>query len=224
MHISARRFGHLFFKQYAAPLPAGVVVEVGACGSEVLREACPKQHVYRGIDMQEGPNVDLVTRDPYALPLRDGSVDAVVSSSCFEHVEMFWLLFLEVMRVLKPAGLLYLNVPSNGMFHQHPVDCWRFYPDSGRALARWARRNRVPALLLESFTGRQQQDQWNDFVAVFLRDAAHASLHPRRILDVLDEADFTNGLKHGVDHILSFAALQEDQERLRAVETRKDSE
>ena len=43
--------------------------------------------------------------DPYHLPFESNSLDVVVSSSCFEHSEMFWLLFLEIMRVLKPEGL-----------------------------------------------------------------------------------------------------------------------
>jgi SAM-dependent methyltransferase len=70
----------------------------------------------------------------YKLPFADGSVDVVLSSSCFEHSEFFWLLFLEILRVLRPEGLFYLNAPSNGPFHRYPVDCWRFYPDSGNAL------------------------------------------------------------------------------------------
>ena len=83
----------------------------------------------------------MVLDDPYTLPFADESVDIVVSTSCLEHSEMFWLSFLEMLRVLRPTGLLYLNVSSNGNFHRYPVDCWRFYPDSGVAMVCWARRN-----------------------------------------------------------------------------------
>ena len=57
------------------------------------------------------------------------------------------------MRVLKPAGLLYINAPSNGDYHRYPVDCWRFFPDSGVALQNWANRNGYECAMLESFNG-----------------------------------------------------------------------
>ena len=60
----------------------------------------------------------IVLEDPYKLPFDSDSVDIVICSSCFEHSEMFWLLFLEVMRILKPTGLFYMNAPSNGAFHK----------------------------------------------------------------------------------------------------------
>ena len=36
--------------------------------------------------------------------------------------------------MLRPAGLFYLNAPSNGDFHRYPVDCWRIMPDGMRYL------------------------------------------------------------------------------------------
>ena len=77
-----------------------------------LRPLVPEGCRYIGLDFEAGPGVDLVLDDPYRLPFDAGSVDTVVSSSCFEHVEFFWLMFNEVLRVLKPNGLFYLNVPS----------------------------------------------------------------------------------------------------------------
>src|SRR3546814_14106854 len=78
------------------------------------------------------------------------------SSSCMEHSEFFWVLFLEMLRIVKPSGLIYLNVPSNGSFHRYPVDCWRFSPDSGSAHAKWGKHNGYPVALLEAFIGRQE--------------------------------------------------------------------
>lgn len=125
---------------------------------------------------------------------------------------MFWVLFLEIMRVLKPHGLFYLNAPSNGPFHRYPVDCWRFYPDSGRALIAWARRNGVNAALLESYTSAQYREPWNDFVAVFLRDEAFVAAYPERIIDRLD--GITNALRFGSDDLLQHTPDPEDQRRL----------
>lgn len=150
--------------------------------------------------------------DPYELPFPDNSTDAVRSSSCFEHSEMFWVLFLEILRILKPAGLFYLNVPSNGDFHRHPVDCWRFYPDSGNALVTWAKRNGHAPCLLESYVSVQVDDIWNDFVAVFIKDEAFASTHENRILH--RKQDIYNGLVSGRADFMNPATRSEDQRKL----------
>jgi glycosyltransferase involved in cell wall biosynthesis len=141
--------------------------------------------------------VDVVITDPYNLPLESNSVDVVVCSSCFEHSEFFWLLFIEIQRILKPDGLFYLNVPSNGVFHRYPVDCWRFYPDSGIALQNWGRKNGYNTALLESFTGKQKQDIWNDFVAVFLKDSAFVEKYTNPMQT--EYRNFTNGLVYSRD-------------------------
>jgi len=78
---------------------------------------------------------------------------------------------------------LYINVPSNGVFHRFPVDCWRFYPDSGLALQNWGRRNGFAVALTESFIGPKQKEGWKDFVAVFVKDGAFIDKYPKRICD-----------------------------------------
>lgn len=93
---------------------------------------------YTGIDLSKGPNVDIVLDTPYALPLKTGSMDLVVSGQAFEHVEYFWVAWLEMVRILKPGGMIFLIAPSRGPEHSFPVDCWRFYPDGYRALAKYA--------------------------------------------------------------------------------------
>jgi len=37
------------------------------------------------------------------------------------------------------GGLCCVIAPSGGFEHRYPVDCWRYYPDGFKALARWAR-------------------------------------------------------------------------------------
>ncbi|RYG12584.1 MAG: class I SAM-dependent methyltransferase [Burkholderiales bacterium] len=216
MHPSAMAAGARFFQTYLAHVENPLVVDLGSqdvFGS--LRSVAPPQVQYFGVDMAPGKGVDLVLADPYVLPFADGSVDAVVSSSCFEHIEFFWVVLLEIMRILGPRGVLYLNVPSNGAFHRYPVDCWRFYPDSGRALAGWARRNGFDCLLLESYVGAQQQDQWNDFVCVLLRDQASLAQYPHRMLTGL--SDYSNGLCHpDLDTFLHPQELSEDQRKAAA--------
>jgi glycosyltransferase involved in cell wall biosynthesis/SAM-dependent methyltransferase len=192
MHPSALNFGKLFYQTYCANLQGAVVYDVGAQNvNGSLRDVLPPHLGYVGIDFVAGNGVDIVLEDPYRLPFPDASLDVLVCNSCFEHSQFFWLVFLEMLRVLKPQGLLYLNAPSNGSFHRYPVDCWRFYPDSGRALEAWAVRNGYQPQLLESFVGERSPDSyesggaWHDFVAVFVKDRQHAGAYPARMLDVL---------------------------------------
>eukprot|EP01034_Spumella_vulgaris_P016818 gene16818-21448_t len=42
-----------------------------------------------------------------------------------------------MLEVLKPGGLLMISVPLEHIEHRYPVDCWRFLPGAGEALASW---------------------------------------------------------------------------------------
>lgn len=82
---------------------------------------------YIGLDIAEGKNVDIVA-PPYCYPFQDGLFDIVISGSCMEHVERPWLWIPEITRVLKSGGLLAIVTHHNFPFHEHPVDCFRYYP------------------------------------------------------------------------------------------------
>lgn len=193
MHTSAYRFGELFHDCY---FKEGMkVAEIGSQNvNGSIRDFFSDAVDYTGVDFVEGTGVDVVLSDPYKLPFDDNSFDMILSSSCFEHSEFFWLSFLEIIRTLKPGGVFYLNVPSNGFIHRYPVDCWRFYPDSGRALANWANRNGIDVELLESFIGGQipggkfgaPSGRWNDFVAVFVKGKSAKNNYKQRIFNVSD--------------------------------------
>ncbi len=209
MHDTAMIHGEWFFKTYVKGRSV-TIADIGAQDvNGSLRSVAPAGAKYIGVDFVAGSGVDVVLDDPYSLPFDDNSIDVVVSSSCFEHSEFFWLLFLEILRVLKPDGLLYLNVPSNGVFHRYPVDCWRFYPDSGVALANWGKRNGIDSTVLESYTGRQESDLWNDYVCIFLKDQAFAANYRDRVIGQI--TNFTNGLSYpNLDKFINPSELPED--------------
>ena len=209
MHDTALEYGKLFLDTYLKENKQSIV-ELGSQDlNGSLRSAIPEQHSYTGLDFVAGKNVDIILTDPYNFPIEENSADIAIATSCVEHAEFFWLSFLEMMRILKPSGLLYLNAPSNGAFHRHPMDCWRFYPDSGRALQHWANRNGLDSLLLETFIGVQHSDIWNDWVAVFVKDKEFLSAHPKRMLHSI--RDFTNGFIAGDSDIRNFSRFPEDQ-------------
>ena len=213
MHPTAMQNGQLFFDTYLDKSSTSVVVEIGAQDvNGSLREVAPPGVRYIGVDFVVGKGVDVVLTDPYCLPFESESVDVIVSSSCLEHSEMFWLSFTECLRILKPDGLLFINVPSNGAFHRYPVDCWRFYPDAGSALVTWAKRQGMTPALLESFITPQHQDIWNDFLAVFVKDEACIRQHPNRMIKAVGK--FENGKVSGSEQIFSYVEFPEDIRRL----------
>jgi SAM-dependent methyltransferase len=132
---------------------------------------------YTGVDVVEGPNVDVVMKKPYRLPLSSKSCDIIFCGQVFEHIPYFWITFLEFARVLRRDGIILLKVPSRGHRHSPPTDCWRFYPDGMRALAEFSRLE-----LLRVHTDFPPKDEsgrrldyaridprryWGDTVAVF---------------------------------------------------------
>ena len=218
MHPSAVKNASFFFEAYFGGREnSGLkIIEIGSQDvNGSLRSVAPPNADYIGVDFVPAKGVDVVLDDPYQLPFDDDFADVILCSSCLEHSQMFWVVFLEIMRVLKPGGVFYLNVPSNGYFHRYPVDCWRFYPDAGVALVAWAKRNNINCALLESYVSDQQGDVWNDFVGVFLKDDAFVQKYPVRILHGIN--GFKNGFLFGKDGLVSFSEVPEDLKRLNVI-------
>jgi len=166
LHDTAYAIGRSFFACYVQPEAA--ILEIGSMNvNGGLRDFCPAGSSYTGVDFTPGPGVDLVVEQVAKLPFDPGAFDAVVSSSAFEHDAMFWVTFLEICRVVKEGGYIYINAPSKGDYHCHPIDAWRFFPDSGVALCTWARLNGYHMTLLESFITQNDAEVWNDCVMIF---------------------------------------------------------
>ena len=101
---------------------------------------------YVGVDVDAGPNVDLVLKSPYRWDeVATDSFDVVISGQSFEHIEFFWKTLEEMVRVLKPGGLLCLVAPNKCEEHRYPVDCYRFYTDGMFALGRYAQLDTLHA-------------------------------------------------------------------------------
>lgn len=182
MHESALLAADNFFDIYCRR-PGGRILDIGSMDvNGSLRSVAPAGFEYVGADMAPGAGVDVLLSDPHELPFGAKEFDVVVSSSCFEHMQFFWITFLECLRVLKDDGLLYINAPSNGPYHPYPHDNWRFYPDAGRALAAWGQRQGFKVCMVESFVLNQMDGVWNDYVAIFRKGNAQAPaewLHSR---------------------------------------------
>jgi ubiquinone/menaquinone biosynthesis C-methylase UbiE len=173
MHKSAFINAKKFYDKYCnMDNKSKTVLDVGSWdgGNGSLKEIF-SQHNYIGLDMQQGPNVNIVSTS-YSMPFDNNSIDIIVSSSCFEHDPMFWITFLEMCRILKDNGYIYICAPSSGPYHPEkcPGDSWRFYPDSWRSLSEWANINNYNIKLLESYIDNsffKPDENWKDSVGIF---------------------------------------------------------
>ncbi len=199
---NARRFFETYVSKVSNPTIAEIGSQIGGNGIEFnIRSLAPKNSTYIGIDLEKMPGVDIVLEDPYKFPIEDNSVDFIVSSSCFEHIEFFWLTFLEAIRILKPTGVFYINAPSIGAFHRFPMDYWRFFPDSAHSLSNWGVRNGYNCAVLEQYTSDKERDIWSDYVSIYIKDKNYISNYPNRIIN--NFSNYTNGSVHPHNVILN---------------------
>ena len=82
--------------------------------------------LYLGIDLLPGKNVDLAITG-HNLQLPDESIDVIISTECFEHDKFYSLTLKNIVRMLKPGGLLVFSCattgrPEHGTRRTTPVD------------------------------------------------------------------------------------------------------
>jgi len=166
---------------------------------------------YFGLDMDEGYNVDVV-RDPEAAKLwdHDETFDVILSSNCFEHDNFFWDTFLKISAALKPGGFILLIVPSAQAVHRYPVDNWRFFPDAGYALAKYARSKGEYVFSIYS----DIPETGYDFVGIFYkaesRRAVPSSVDYDAILAKLDTVN--NAFEHyGTSFVSNIVKSHQDE-------------
>lgn len=123
------------FVQAVQAMNGPTILELGSRNvSGVLRrDLFPNVGHYIGMDIHPGEGVDLVG-DAHRMSelVEPGSIDALFSISVFEHLVYPWKAVLEINRVLKPGGLLFISTHPTWPAHELPWDFWRF-PVAGLA-------------------------------------------------------------------------------------------
>lgn len=76
------------------------------------------------VDIFPFKDVNLVT-DATKLPIKDNSVDMVITESTLEHIPDVELAIQEICRVVKPGGYVYISIPFLMPFHASPNDYFR---------------------------------------------------------------------------------------------------
>lgn len=102
-------------------------------GSHIY-ETSPDRRAYYpdavGLDMKDGPGVDIVHDLEHPLPKKWGRFEHVDLCSVLEHVRRPWLLAENILRVMAPGATLLVSVPFVWRIHAYPSDYWRMTPEA----------------------------------------------------------------------------------------------
>jgi SAM-dependent methyltransferase len=113
----------------------GLVAEIGG-SKNGLRKDLPEWD-FRYLSLFPSDDPDMLVADITSCPqIPDESFDAVLSLSCFEHIERPWRAAEEITRILKPGGISYHVAPFSYFYHLAPIDHWRYTPDAFAAMFR----------------------------------------------------------------------------------------
>lgn len=127
---------------------------------------------YVGLDIVAGPNVDVVMNEPYNWDnVPDESFDFVISANAFEHIEYPWLTIKLIHSKLKQGGFACIHAPFSIPEHRYPTDCYRYYPDGFRALAKWAGFQAINVTVggVPSMSAPKEWDEFNDSLMILLK-------------------------------------------------------
>ncbi|KAA3627116.1 MAG: class I SAM-dependent methyltransferase [Proteobacteria bacterium] len=120
--------------------PGSMVLNIGSgglsgCGRRLWTQpGALRCHVIH-MDLSGGEPVNL-RGDAHVLPFSDGSLDAVIMQAVLEHLAEPRTALTEVWRVLRPGGILYVEIPFLQGFHADPHDYQRYtLPGLRRRLA-----------------------------------------------------------------------------------------
>ncbi len=92
----------------------------------VLDLGCGPRHLHGAIRCDLSLEPPGIRADAARLPFRSASFDCVVATAILEHVAHPQRVVREIHRVLRPHGVLYVEVPFLEGFHADPDDYQRF--------------------------------------------------------------------------------------------------
>lgn len=107
------------------------VIEVGSYNiNESLRDYIEngKPSEYIGVDILEGPGVDIVCKaENIVETFGQNSFDIVVSTELLEHVEDWRTVISNLKNICKIGGTILISTRSLGFpHHSYPYDFWRY--------------------------------------------------------------------------------------------------
>jgi hypothetical protein len=131
----------IFISKCAGQLD-GPLLEVGSKdygSTQDLRALFAGKGTYIGVDMEDGPGVDVVldlTEDFETIDAKLGGrrFSAIFCLSVLEHCEQPFKMAENLTLLLKPKGRICIGAPFSWKVHAYPNDYWRFTPEGIKKL------------------------------------------------------------------------------------------
>ena len=129
-------WSHFVRELRATPNPR--VIEIGSrARSGIARRELFGEN-YLGVDILPGENVDVIADAHFLSDAVQGPFDFAYSVSTFEHLMMPWQAAVEIAKIMRIGGLIFVQAPQTWPLHDEPWDFFRFSRDAWRALFNYA--------------------------------------------------------------------------------------
>lgn len=105
--------------------PGKKVLNIGSGTDGVFKSIYSRYQKLIRIGLPLDGKID-VFGDAMNFPVKDNSVDLILSSSVLEHIENVELCVAEQFRILKSGGKVYAEIPFMRAYHMEPIDYQRY--------------------------------------------------------------------------------------------------
>jgi SAM-dependent methyltransferase len=133
VHGNTRRLFEKYGKHYFQPNSRVLEIGAGRPPSAIQQIVGDTSIRWETVGIDNTYPVTYVGSE-YSYPIESDAADIVVATNVMEHVRKPWVWIKELARVCKPGGYVITVNPVSWPFHEHPIDCWRAYPDGMIAL------------------------------------------------------------------------------------------
>lgn len=135
MHATSYRKMEELLKKYIANPTGRYVCDIGAKDINGSYRSVVEKFgfaKYIGVDISEGPNVDMKIMEWQDKLSSICSV--LISGQCLEHVKDPFKWMKLYSQLLLRDGIMIVIAPWQFQEHRFPIDCWRILPDGMRAV------------------------------------------------------------------------------------------
>lgn len=121
---------HIHVKKYIIRYDIkGKMLQIGASYENMIQTGKFFELECWNLDIDDDKHPNTIIADITNCPqIKDNSFDFIYSIDTFEHIKEPWKASKEIIRILKPNGLICIIAPFSWRYHCSPIDYWRFTP------------------------------------------------------------------------------------------------
>lgn len=146
MHGNSMFIFEKYAKQYFRPNMKILEIGPDQFPSTYQRMVGDSSITWETLNICQNDSLTYSVVDEYKYPIPDNYYDIVLSAQVLEHVRKIWIWVKELARICKKGGYVIIIAPLSWPYHEHPVDCWRVFPEGIKALYEYAELKTILAV------------------------------------------------------------------------------